>query len=326
MKYIRRIIFIAILILGLASCKKKSNGEIEYKLYENVELGECDEFDISYKIPSHQYVHITFTKNTPWIIYNLNVYEKIDDNKNYLREFVAKTNIFQKDLDALHSIEKYNLWEYNGRDSYLCNGDYYFDIYNDEKVERELGCKLYNSKEAIIHNGSLDICEDLHFVIYDNAFICKLWISPDDYGEKYEVKYNCSENTTIKILDSYGKDVGMEFSRDLDKNNFIYYICIYKNVLLDEPLECNLRIDYAEIYDGYEIEIPNYPTPYSDNYNRFIFNCTESGKYNLISTNSNITIGINEEGFNSIISYSTSRNNISLEKGKSIILKLEMKV
>lgn len=93
-------------------------------------------------------------------------------------------------------------------------------------------------------------------------------------------------------------------------------------MLLDEPLECNLRIDYAEIYDGYEIEIPNYPTPYSYNHNRFIFNCTESGIYNLISTNSNITIGINEEGFNSIISYSTSRNNISLEKGKKYYIEI----
>ena len=323
MKYFKRIIFILVLILTLASCKKKSDdGEITYKLYKNVELGECDKFDVSYKIPSHQYVHITFTKNTPWIIYNLNVYEKIDDNKNQLREFVAKTNIFQKDLDALHSIEKYNLWEYNGRDSYLCNGDYYFDIYNDEKVERELGCKLYNSKEAIIYNGSFDICEDLHFVSYDNAFICKLWISPDDYGEKYEVKYSCSENTTIKILDSYGKDVGMEFSRDLDKDNFIYYICIYKNVLFNEPFDCNLRIDYAEIYDGYELEIPNYQisTSTSLNRNQYIFNCNESGKYNFASTNSNITIKIEDENENDITSYATSLNNISLEEGKQYFI------
>ena len=316
MKYLKRIIFILILILILTSCKKESDSEIKYTLYENVELGECDEFDVSYKIPSHQYVHITFTKNTPWIIYNLNVYEKNKSSNNQLIEFVAKTNVFQKDLDELYQVKKYKLWEYNGRDSYLCNGDYYFDIYNDEKVERELGCKLYNSKEAIIYNGSFDICEDLHFVSYDNAFICKLWLS-DHYGEKYEVKYNGNENITMKILDSYGNDVGMDFSRDYDINNCLYYICIYKNENLNDTIDCYLCVDYAKIYDGYDFEI-GITGDSRLNGNYFSYNCIEDGYYDIKSSNINVTRTIY---YNKDIINTTSKG-VYLEKGKKYYIRL----
>ena len=329
MKYIRRMIFILILILTLASCKKKSeDGEITYKLYESVELGECDEFDVSYKIPAHQYVHITFTKNTPWIIYKFRIYEYLyrDNGSKYkcLTTVLAKTNIYEEDFE-----DKFTFWKLNNYDTYLENGDYYVDIYNDSKEEFELGCDMINRKNYTDNNyyytftqytsgtwNNLDRGEVLEYKMYEPAILVKIVTSLNRYGEKYKVNFTGDENVAMKILDSYGNEVGNDITSNNGDNKYVYYACIYKTSNITEEANFGISVDYAEIYDGYEIEISNYPTPYSYNHNRFIFNCTESGKYNLISTNSNITIGINKDGFNSIISFSTSRNNISLEKGE----------
>ena len=334
MKYIRRIIFILILILTLASCKKKSDdGEITYKLYESVELGECDEFDVSYKIPSHQYVHITFTKNTPWIIYKFRIYEYLyrDNGSKYkcLTTVLAKTNIYEENFS-----DKFTFWELNNYDTYLENGDYYVDIYNDSKEEFELGCDMINRKNytdncyfytfnigADIWN-CLDRGEVFNYNTYEPAMLVEIRTDCYAYGEKYRINFTGDENVSIKILDSYGNEVGNNITRNIDDNNYIYYACIYKTSNITETANFSISVDYAEIYDGYEIEIPNYQisTSTSLNRNQYIFNCNESGKYNFASTNSNITIKIEDENENDITSYATSLNNISLEEGKQYFI------
>lgn len=325
MKYLKRIIFVLILILTLASCKKKSDGEIKYKLYENVELGECDEFDVSYKIPSHQYVHITFTKNTPWIIYKLRIYEYLyrDNGSKYkcLTTVLAKTNIYEEDFE-----DKFTFWKLNNYDTYLENGDYYVDIYNDSKEELELGCDLINRKNYTDNNyyydfnayfsdiwNNLDRGEVLNYELYEPATVIKINTTFNHPGEKYLVKYSGDENVAMKILDSYGNEVGNSIIRDNDKKNYIYYACIYKTSNITEEANFSISVDHEEIHDGYEFEISTNVIDQTYNYNRFTFNCIETGKYDIASTNLNVQINIMNSNMQD---YIYSLNNVSFEKGK----------